>query len=91
MQAITVVLACHQQLVGFRHALMFAGALVLFIFREARVASGLDEARRNLAMGAGGDLTLTLEVLTLEFIFWLVAVVTVRLQFAGLENGTLTA
>lgn len=84
MQAITVVLACHHHLVGFRHALMFAGALVLLIFREARVTSGLGETRRNLALGAGG-------VLALQFIVWLLAVVIVRLQSAGLENGTLTA
>ncbi len=65
VQTITVVLACHHQLVGFRHALMFAGALVLLIFREARVTSSLGEARRNLALGVGGNLALTLEVLAL--------------------------
>jgi hypothetical protein len=65
VQTITVVLACHHQLVGFRHALMFASALVLLIFREARVTSSLCEARRNLALGARGDIALTLEVLAL--------------------------
>lgn len=78
MQTVAVVLACHHQLISFRHALMLAGALVLLIFREARVTSSLREARRNLALGAGGDLALTLEVLALQFLVWLLAVVSIR-------------
>lgn len=79
VQTVTVVLACHHELISFRHALMLAGALVLLVFRKARVTSSLGEAGRDLALGAGGDLALTLEVLALEFLVWLFAVVTFRL------------
>jgi len=79
VQTITVVLACHHQLVGFRHALMVAGALVLLILREARVTSSLGEARRDLALGIGGELALTLKVFALQFVVWLLTAEVIRL------------